>query len=266
MYDIVEAEHPATVRQVFYAMTTKGLIDKAEREYKGTVVRLLGDMRRNGELPYRWIADNTRWQRKPVTWQNMSEMLEHYARTYRRDLWIHADEYVEVWLEKEALAGVLYDATAALDVPLMVSRGFASISFLHSAAEDIAHIDKPTTLYYIGDHDPSGLAIPKTIERTIRQLAPDVELKLVRLAVNEDQIEGMNLPTRPTKTTDTRAKGFKGESVEVDAIPPSKLRQIVTEAVESHVDTRQLELIRTAEQSERSFLHSLADRGVAGGG
>jgi hypothetical protein len=114
-------------------------------------------LRRNGKLPYDWLADNTRWQRKPRSYNNISEALEQTAQFYRKNLWADADCYVEVWLEKDALAGVVFPVTAAFDVPLMVARGYASLSFLHSAAEYINSLDVPAYIYHFGDFDPSGV-------------------------------------------------------------------------------------------------------------
>ena len=87
LYETLAASHPATVRQTFYLLTTKGLIEKTEAEYKGTVVRLLAAMRRSGELPFAWIADHTRWMRKPRTFSSVEEALRRTAQTYRRALW-----------------------------------------------------------------------------------------------------------------------------------------------------------------------------------
>ena len=111
-----------TVRQVFYRLVSSGVIPKTEASYKNIVVRLLGIMRREGDLPFRWIADNTRWMRKPSTYSSLEHALDNTIATYRRALWDQQDSYVEIWLEKDALAGVLYDVTAEWDVPLMVTR------------------------------------------------------------------------------------------------------------------------------------------------
>ncbi|MGE5756176.1 MAG: hypothetical protein ACM35G_10755, partial [Planctomycetaceae bacterium] len=126
-----------TIRQLFYRLVSLGTIAKTEAEYKATVVRLMGEMRRAGDVPFGWIADNTRWMRKPATHSSLNGFLRRSAETYRRAIWDNQDAYVEVWLEKDALAGVLIDVTAPWDVPLMVTRGYASLSYLHGAAEII---------------------------------------------------------------------------------------------------------------------------------
>jgi hypothetical protein len=257
IYDALMEDAPMTVRQVFYRLVSTGVIDKSEGEYKSTVVRLLGDMRRAGEIPFSWIADNTRWMRKPTTYSSLESMLKRTAEAYRRSVWDNQDCYVEIWLEKDALAGVLYQETSRWDVPLMVTRGYPSLSYLHSAAEAIAAQDKPTYLYYFGDYDPSGLDIPRKVECDLREFAPDADIEFERVAVTREQIAEMSLPTRPTKRTDSRAKDFIGESVEVDAIPPKVLRGIVSDCITQHVDERAHEALRLAEQSERSTLLSL---------
>jgi hypothetical protein len=119
LYEIVAADQPMTVRQVFYQAVSRGLVPKSEAAYKSTVGRLLVEMRRDGTLPYSWLADGTRWQRKPSTYTGLSAFIERHQRAYRRDLWAESDTYVEVWVEKEALAGTIYDVTAEYDVPLM---------------------------------------------------------------------------------------------------------------------------------------------------
>jgi hypothetical protein len=260
IYDALAVEHPATVRQVFYRLVTSGAIVKTETEYKSTVVRLLTVMRREGTVPYHWIADNTRWMRKSQSYDSLEDALYRTAQTYRRALWADQPAYVEVWLEKDALAGVLLEVTDPWDVPLMVTRGYPSLTFLHSAAEQIATIDKPTFLYYFGDYDPSGVDIPRKVEADLRVLAPAIDLSFERVAVTPAQISAWNLPTRPTKRTDARAKKFEGESVEVDAIPPDQLRSLASAAILRHVDGGAVDLLRSAEESERELLYAIAAR------
>ena len=263
--DILSKDNPQTVRQVFYALTVKGVIAKAEIEYQRTVVRLLGEMRETGQIPFEWIADNTRWMRKPSTFTGIESCLNSTASFYRRDLWASMPVYVEVWIEKDALAGVLMEETEVYDVPLMVARGYASISFLHSAAMAIAAKGKPAHIYHFGDLDPSGVDAARDIEAKLRRYAPGAEIHFERPAVTRQQVEECNLPTRPTKQTDSRAKKFgSATSVELDAIPAQKLRQLVRECIERHVDKQKLELLRIAEQSERELLVKWA--GTYGGG
>ncbi len=254
LVELLSAEHPMTVRQAFYRAVSSGIVEKSEAQYKGTIGRLLCELRRDGQIPFEWIADNTRWMRKPKTYDCKEDMLRLTAQTYRRALWNDQDAYVEVWLEKEALAGVVVEVTAKWDVPLMVTRGYPSLSYIHSAAEAISSQDKPAFLYYFGDHDPSGVDIPRTVDIGLRELAPDADIEFVRVAVNPEQIEEFDLPTRPTKKSDSRSKGFEGESVEVDAIPPAHLRQLVEDCIVQHVDADALEATKVVEREERRTL------------
>jgi hypothetical protein len=260
LYETLASGHPMTVRQVFYRMVSRpdALIQKTEAEYKQTVGRLLVEMRLDGEIPFGWVADNTRWMRKPRTYGSLEDVLRHTAQTYRRDLWDSQDAYVEVWIEKDALAGVVFEVTAAWHVPLMVSRGFSSITFLHTAAEAIEEAERPAYLYYFGDHDPSGVHIDRSIEDHLRRFAPEAEINFRRVAVLEEQIAAWNLPTRPTKRTDSRSKSFVGDSVEVDAIPPDQLREMVEGCITAHIDPDRLDRLRDVEAQERKTLQEYA--------
>jgi hypothetical protein len=254
IHQVLAETHPATVRQTFYQLVSRGAIAKTETEYKSTVVRLLTAMRRSGEIPFGWIADNTRWMRKPSSYSSLSDMLAESQRFYRRALWDDQDVYVEIWLEKDALSGVLYDVTAEFDVPLMVTRGYPSISYLYEAAEAIAETEKPAYLYYFGDYDPSGCDITRAVESGIREFAPEAEIHFKRLAVTREQIAAWSLPSRPTKQSDSRSEGFDGDSVEVDSIPPATLRELVRNAITRHIDPRQMAASLAIEEQERETL------------
>jgi hypothetical protein len=117
---------------------------------------------------------------------------------------------------------------------------------------------KPVYLYYFGDYDPSGVDISRHIEERLRALAPDAEIHFIRVAVNQDQIAEMNLPTRPTKPTDSRSKKFAGESVEVDAIDPHRLRAMVHQVIRRHIDPDELSRLQSIEAAERATLAQMA--------
>lgn len=253
LYQIVKAMRPMTVRQVFYRASVRGLVEKTEGGYAKVQTDLVL-MRRAKVLPYGWLTDSTRLQRKPDTFNSIEDALAETARFYRKALWTDAEAYVEVWLEKDALSGVVVPVTAEFDVPLMVARGYASLSFLHEAAEYIGNLKKPAFVYHLGDYDPSGVNAGEKIEETLRELAPDAEIHFERIAVTPEQISTWKLPSRPTKQTDSRAKGFAGESVELDAIEPERLREIVRDAIERHLPREQLAILQVAEESERELL------------
>lgn len=260
LHAIVAAQRPMTVRQVAYQASVNGLIAKNENEFKNTVGRLLVKMRKDGQLPFSWITDNTRYMRKPNTWTGLDSLLDSTAQLYRRDLWESQDCYVEIWCEKDALSGVLYPVTREFDVPLMITRGYPSLTYIHSAAEQIAAEGKPAFIYYFGDYDPSGLDIAVKVETGLRKYAPQADITFERVAVTQEQIERWNLPSRPTKSTDSRAKSFKGRSVELDAITPEDLRQLVRNCIEQHIDADTLARTKRVEELERDTLRTIAYR------
>jgi hypothetical protein len=253
---LAEQSAPATVRQIYYLATVAGLVPKTEDGYQ-IVKTDLTVMRRQGSLPYRWLADSTRWQRKPRTFDSIEEALEETARLYRKALWTDANCYVEIWLEKDALSGVVLPVTEKFDVPLMVARGYASLSFLHSAAEAITDRAVPAYIYHLGDFDPSGQDAARAIEQTLREMASAAEIHFERLAVTPEQIGQWRLPTRPTKKTDSRSKGFGDISVELDAIPPGQLRTLVQRAIERHLPPEHYRVLKVAEASEKQLIGGL---------
>lgn len=253
LLDIVAEGQPMTVRQVFYQATVRGLVEKSEAGY-GKVQNDLVVMRRECRLPYAWITDHTRWRRQPETWSSPEEALVDAARVYRKALWRDADAYVEFWLEKEALAGVLLPVTDLYDVPLMVARGYPSLSFLHGAAEAISLLCVPAHIYHFGDYDPSGVNAAETTEARLREMAPAAEIVFTRVAVTKQQISELSLPTRPTKKSDSRSKGFGVVSVELDAIEPNQLRSIAEQCIQQHLPIEQLEILQAIEERERDLL------------
>lgn len=256
LFDIVGVMKPMTVRQVFYQACVRGIVDKSEAGY-AKVQNDLALLRKAGLLPYRWITDSTRWQRKPDTFGSPQEAIKETARFYRKSLWRDADAYVEVWIEKDALAGVVYPVTSMYDVSLMSARGYASLSFLHSAAEVISELDVPAFIYHLGDFDPSGVNAGEKIEQTLQEMAPDAKIYFERLAVTPEQTADWDLPTRPTKASDTRSKGFGDISVELDAIEPRRLRDLVEMAIQRHLPMEQFEVLKAAEASERALIAGL---------
>jgi hypothetical protein len=264
LYNIVANMRPMTVRQVFYQATVNGVVEKTESGYTKVQTDLVL-MRKSGELPYFWLADSTRWQRKPLSFDSVGDALRETAQFYRKNLWATADSYVEVWLEKDALSGVVYPITSLYDVPLMVARGYASLSFLHTAADYISSLNVPAYIYHLGDYDPSGVNAGEKIEETLREMAPDSEIIFERLAVEPEQIEAWNLPTRPTKASDSRAKNFGEVSVELDAIDPDRLRSLVRRAIENHLPEHEYAILKAAEESERETLRMLIGGALNGG-
>ena len=152
----------------------------------------------------------------------------------------------------------MYPITAEWDVPLLVARGYSSETFLHASAEVLAAQNRPCMVYQLGDHDPAGKDSARHTETKLREFAPAADITFKRLAVTPEQIDEMGLLTRATKGSDSRSAKFEGESCEVDAIPPSQLRDIVYRTIASHIDVHALRINDIAEQSERELLTRMA--------
>jgi hypothetical protein len=127
---ILKADHPQTVRQVSYQLVARAAIEKTEKEYQGTVIRLLSEMRLAGDIPWGWIVDESRRSRVTQTFNNIGDALRDTAKYYRRSALRDCDCYIEIWSEKEALAGIIYDAASEYDVPVVVSKGMPSLTGL----------------------------------------------------------------------------------------------------------------------------------------
>ncbi|QGY04793.1 hypothetical protein MMSR116_24965 [Methylobacterium mesophilicum SR1.6/6] len=270
IYDIVAADHPMTVRQIYYQLVQRSVIEKTEAEYQQTVVRLLTSMRIDGELPFHWIVDHTRRRQVTRTYSSIAEAADDTATFYRRSALRDSPAYIEIWVEKDALSGIMWDPTSTYDVPLLSSKGMPSLTFLHSTAEQIRREwqvrRRPSYIYQFGDHDPTGALIPRTIESRLREFCPGIDFTVERVALTERQIKEHRLPTRPTKRDGNRhAKDFEGESVELDALPPRVLKGMVREAIERHISPVALAALRVAERSERDLLRAWGEQFSEGG-
>jgi hypothetical protein len=129
-------------------------------------------MRRQGQLPWEWIVDTTRQRIHPATYSSIAEALQECADSYRKTLWNDINGYVEIWLEKDALAGVISDVTDKYDVSLMPARGYSSVTFLHDAAVALAEKRCPVYIYHLGDFDPSGVNAARRSRRTCANSRP----------------------------------------------------------------------------------------------
>jgi hypothetical protein len=260
--EIVAEDSPWTVRGIFYQLLRRPAlrIAKTEECYASTVGWQILHMRLEGVLPWNAIADNLRkmeWHRHfDNAQERISAWMEEVPRPeyFTRDMWPNQPRRIVCFLEKDALADVVRPVVSELHVPLAVTRGFPSVTFLHEIAENIRKDGRPHIIYQLGDHDPSGVSILGNIEDRLRQFAPKVHLTFQRLAVTPAQIKSMHLPTRPTKGSDTRRKSFKGESVEVDTIPPAVLRNLLRAAILSQRDaTRYAQCLKAQAKDRREL-------------
>jgi hypothetical protein len=259
MYGILEEVHPRTDRNVFYMVSGMGLVAKTENEYNNTVVRLLTRMRKQRRLPYSWLADATRWVRKPRTYHGITQAFQTFATAYRRDVWADQDVHVEIWTEKDAIASIMYEETSTWDVPLLAGRGYASHSFLYNSAEHIREIGKDAYIYYFGDYDPRGLDIARFVEEHLREYAEGIDIRFERVALTREQIDRWRLPTRPTKREKSGfGRAFDANSVDIDTVDPRDLRALVKACITSHISQRELDTLQVAEQEEQRFLEWLS--------
>jgi hypothetical protein len=260
---------PCTCRQIYYLGIGRHW-DKdtgRSRKHYGTVVRLVGELRESGDLPWGWIADHTRQVRRDQMFTSKEQALRFWAGNYRRDLWAAQPRRVEVWCESDSIAGVLDDVTRPNGVGLYVCRGQSSKTFVYEAVLNLRRVGKPATVLYVGDWDPSGLAIPFSVEDRMARYSDGVELDLRRLAVTPDDVASDRFITHSVNTRDPNYPRFADRcrrmdlapqtAVEVEALPPDELRQRVTDAIDELTDTQEWLATLVAEQSERDLLERM---------
>lgn len=255
LYQIAQEVQPATVRQIFYQAEVRGLIPKDERGYDA-VQRRLVELREKKLIPYEWITDNARLIRGLRRYSGPDGFARDVASLYRRDYWVSHPCRVEIWIEKDALASVLYPVVVEdWGLNLYVTRGFSSITYLQNAADDIQARRKKTFVYVLSDFDPSGISLAQKISEELQRRAAPIEVEVSRLAVTPAQIAKWCLPSRETKVTDSRAKKFMEQygdrSVELDAIPPQELRRLVSESIEAHAGVAEMKRLQQMEALER---------------
>jgi hypothetical protein len=255
-------DKPVTVRQAFYLTASRGDVSKDDGGYRRVQSQMLA-MRRERVIPYDWVADNTRWRIKPDTDTDLGSYLRRSARFYRQDLWIRSETYLEIWCEKDSIAGVISPITDEYDVPLYVARGYSSETFAYAAAEHMRQSEKAAChVCYCGDFDPSGWDASRDLERRLKGFYPPAIFE--RLAVQPEHLDEHGLITRPTKISDTRTKRFfeqfgdGQESCELEALNPDTLRGFIRDAIEQHVDLGELEALRREESVARAALEQIA--------
>lgn len=259
-----EAHGPVTVRQLFYAATVANVpgVDKTEDGYN-KVQRQVLDLRREGKLSYHNVADATRYMRKPDTFDGWEDALQETARFYRKNLWADSGLRVEIWVEKSALAGVLYPVTAEFDVPLMPTGGYTSETFAHGAVDNLRGSGKTLVIYSLYDFDRSGRDAEGSLKEKVERFGAEygVPVMFNSLGLNLMQVEQMNLPTRPAKRATVADQKWPHDfAAELDAIPPDTLRLMVRQAIEEHLPPDQLVYLKEVERLERETLMQFIGR------
>lgn len=261
--DYAREHGPVTVRGLYYQAEVHRVpgIDKTDSGYDKTQRQVLA-LRRASRLEYSWIADATRWMRKPDSFDSLTDAVQDTARFYRKALWRDAAAYVEIWVEKDALAGVIYPVTEVYDVPLMVTRGFSSETFCWEAVQARQGDPRPYVVYYLGDFDRAGHDAARSLQEKMERFASEVGIKVLfkQIAVTRNQIEYMELPTRPPKRNTPADRNWPHDvACELDAIPPDKLRELVEDSINVFLPQDQLKVLKAAEESEKELLQSWAD-------
>lgn len=261
--EVLREDNPQSVRHIFYRMTDPRLpepVEKSEKGYRHVQYRTK-ELRRQGRLPYGWITDATRRGYFVPTYRDKSEFLRRMAGFYRHDLWQESPYYVEVWTESRSIAGVVEDLCEELAVSLYPAGGFSSISLAYEASESINNTvfrtGKCPVVLFVGDYDPAGVLIDKSLEEELRRHL-DGPLSFHRLAITQEQIEDYDLPTKPRKAGDKRARHIE-ETVEAEAMPANLLRTLLRDAVEAYLPAQALAVAKVAEREERDGLRLLAD-------
>ncbi|NKX43594.1 hypothetical protein [Roseicyclus persicicus] len=264
LIDYARAHGPVTVRGLFYAATTARMpgIEKSELGYAKVQSQVL-KLRREGRMPYNAIADATRYMRKPRTFDGVEDALQSTAQLYRKALWAEAGEEVEIWVEKSALAGVLYPVTAEYDVPLMPTGGYTSETFAHEAVDRMRRTERTLVIYSLYDFDRSGkdaeLSLQEKVERFGAEYGVPVEFN--SLGLSFEQVQAMDLPTRPAKRKTVADQRWPYSfAAELDAIPPHTLREMVRDAIEDHLPRWRLDQLKRIEAEERALMMRFAEQ------
>ncbi len=263
LFEIVAENEPVTVRGAFYLASSPGVVPKTENEGYHPVQRELLKMRREGVIPWGWIPDGSRSRFGYRRYGGLDSYARQVAANYRRDYWHDSPEYVEIWLEKEALRSVISPVVIEeFGLDLYVTKGQPSVSYLYDAAEDLIRDGQTTYVYVLADFDPGGLRIFDRTKHELHGFVNDAaELHVRRLALTPYRIQYYDLLTRLGKEKDPNAaqfaERFGDRCVELDAMPPNTLRGLVREKLESHMDPEYLRQLKLAEQEERRGLRQI---------
>jgi hypothetical protein len=254
---ILAAHHPMTVRQLYYQLVSRQVIENNHGAYQA-VSKALVAARREGTVPWAWIEDRLRRPRRVPMWAGLAEFAEAVELSYRRNVWPTQPGYVEAWLEKDALSGLFEDVLRPYGVTLNVGRGYDGWDSIHKAAERFGDSTRGTILYF-GDFDPSGEDMVRSLRERLASLGSAPEI--VKCALTADDVTRYRLPPDYTKPTDSRRSAFVAQygdmAVELDALPAAVLRDQLVAEVEARLDLDALAAVRATEERERARLARL---------
>jgi hypothetical protein len=243
-----------TLRQLYYQLVSANVVPNEEKSYKN-VGSLVSNGRLAGLLDWDAIEDRVRQPRRHSEWSSIKDLVEAALYSFRLPRLMGQETYVEVWCEKDALAGVLESITNKYHLVLMVNRGYSSMSAMYESAQRIdanrrRYGSKFSKILYLGDLDPSGEDMVRDIRDRLAMFETEVIVEKVALTI--DQVQQYQLPPNPAKLGDSRAAEFLrryggSESWELDAIPPKELQRLVTSVVTAQLDLSLLNAVKERE-------------------
>jgi hypothetical protein len=249
-----------TLRQLYYQLVSRDVIPNKTEEYAKLSI-ILGKGRMAGYVDWDSIEDRIRRPYIPYWVHDIPDAMNDIIKQYRLDRQQDQDCYIEVWVEKDALSGVLKRVTSEYHINLMVNRGYSSITAMHDAYNRFARADRmgqSGVILYLGDHDPSGVDMVRDISTRLTEFGVDVEVD--HIALTDEQISKYNPPPNPAKVSDPRAKDYIAKygntSWEVDALRPDVLHKLVVSSIESRID---MNLFDGQKQKEREHIEKLKE-------
>jgi len=261
--DFQSQGYKMTLRQLYYQLVSSAIIPNETKEY-AKLSTLLTEARMYGYIDWDFIEDRIRVPKKHGEWDDIPDIVNSAIASYRRNRWIDQDNYLEVWVEKDALSGVLQPITEKYHVHLMVNRGYSSASAMHDASIRFKRQEqngKETFILYLGDHDPSGMDMVRDIQERLETFGSTVEVK--RIALNMEQIEQFSPPPNPAKITDPRAKKYIAEfgatSWELDALSPRDLNELLDSQIQALMDIEKYNHWCRLEEHEKQELVRLSN-------
>lgn len=248
-----------TLRQLYYQFVARDIIPNNMKSYN-RLKKTVNEGRLAGLLDWEAIVDRTRNLQTPASWDSPESIIDVCARQYRRDLWENQGTKVQVWVEKDALIGVIQRAAAKFRLPYFSCRGYVSQSEIWQHARNLMG-EGDVVILHLGDHDPSGVDMTRDMQERFN-LFEAGNVRFERIALTMDQIDELKPPPNPAKITDTRATGyiekFGKESWELDALQPKYIVDLVNEAAGKHIDHKQWKIDLAMEESERNTLEGIS--------
>lgn len=252
---ILLKEAPITLRGVYYRLVGAGCFPSTGNAYYDTTGRIMTILREAGIVSFSSIVDNARCSLKPSSWSGISDFVDTVAQAYRKDFWSSLDHYVQIIVEKDAIAGTIQPVTDRYDVTLSPIRGYASLSFAHAIASEWRRIDKPIYVYYAGDLDPSGIDIEREIQSKLLRYSGKT-CHWERIGINDEDFEPFNVIELDLskKEKDRRYATFMKtyhRSAELDALPSDELRRRVEERIRRHIPEDRWNRLSEVEEIEK---------------